>query len=263
MLIKMWHTFHMVTTSPWPLMVSLHLFSAMANMRFFLNSKIPLKILWLKILLTALALMWWKDTLRENMLAGNHASKVIQGLKLGIAMFILSEIFFFLSFFWAYFHFFLGPRVEVGQQWPPLFIDPLTPVGTPLLNTIILLSSGVSITCAHNFLISNKYANTLAYLTVTWLLGIYFVTLQYMEYSSRPFSMSDSSFGRIFFIGTGFHGIHVIVGTVYLFVSTLILSKKWANKYNLIRIDLSAWYWHFVDVVWIYLYLFVYWLPYV
>lgn len=263
MQIKTWHSFHIVRTRPWPLLVSFHLLGIITRVSFFLNAKLQNKFMGIQLVLVSIILLWWKDTFRENLMTGNHTQLVSRGLKLGIIMFILSEVFFFLSFFWTFFHFFLAPNVELGQRWPPSYIRAINPIGTPLLNTLILLSSGVSITCSHNYLYTNMASKASWYLTLTWILGAYFLSLQYLEYYSAPFNITDSSYGRIFFMGTGFHGLHVIIGSLYLLYSNVILKKKWANKDNLISLDLRAWYWHFVDVVWIYLYLFMYWLPWV
>lgn len=263
MIIKIWHQYHMVTASPWPLYISIQLFSLMLNLSFFLNSSITLKLIPLKRLVIVMIFLWWKDALRENATEGHHRISVVAGLKLGILIFILSEVLFFMSFFWSFFHFFLGPNIEIGQTWPPLFISPINPLGTPLLNTLVLLSSGVRITSAHNFLVSNQLAKTKKYLKYTWILGLYFMLLQAFEYTCASFRITDSSYGSIFFMGTGFHGIHVIVGSIFLIYCSVVLRKNDCNKKNLLRIDLGAWYWHFVDVVWIYLYIFIYWLPYI
>lgn len=263
MIIKTWHQFHIVTGSPWPLYISIQLFSLIFNLSFYLNSRFTVKLLPLKGLVLLIIFFWWKDTVRENAAEGWHSKSVLAGLKVGILIFILSEVFFFISFFWSFFHFFLGPNVEVGQSWPPHFINPINPLGTPLLNTLVLLSSGVRITSAHNYLVSNQIFKTKKYLAFTWILGLYFILLQATEYTCARFNITDSSYGRIFFMGTGFHGAHVIVGSIYLIYCSFILSKNKCNSKNLLSIDLRAWYWHFVDVVWIYLYIFIYWLPYV
>lgn len=213
----------------------------------------------INVLLITTAFFWWKDVNREASLQGLHYDDVIKGLKIGILLFIVSEIIFFSSFFWSFFHFSLSPNIELGQSWPPVRITSFNPINVPLLNTVILISSGASITWAHHSLISNNLGNASKGLSITWMLGIYFSTLQYIEYTQAEFNISDSSYGNIFFIATGFHGIHVMVGSIYLLVTDINIKKLNRNFKHFLIIDLAAWYWHFVDVVWLFLYICIYW----
>jgi len=148
------------------------------------------------------------------------------GLRSGIILFITSEVFFFLRFFWAYFHARLAPSVEIGRVWPYIGILPFNPFGVPLLNTIILISSGVSVTWAHHAIIEGKFNETKVGLLLTVLLGFYFTALQALEYYEASFSMADGVYGSTFFIATGFHGLHVIVGTIFLLVCLIRHLKK-------------------------------------
>ena len=136
-------------------------------------------------------------------------------------LFITSEVFFFLRFFWAYFHARLAPNVEVGSVWPPAGVIPFNPFGVPLLNTIILVSSGVRVTWAHHALIVGDFNQTTVGLIITVALGVYFTILQGYEYYEASFSLAEGVYGSTFFIATGFHGLHVIVGTLFLLVCLL------------------------------------------
>jgi len=174
---------------------------------------------------------WWRDISREGAIQGLHTSIVELGLRWGMALFIVSEIFFFVSFFWAFFHRRLAPNVEVGSLWPPFGIVAFNPFQVPLLNTIILISSGVRVTWAHHSLMSGNYTQTTQGLAITVVLGIYFTILQGLEYFEARFTFADSVYGSTFFIATGFHGLHVIVGTLFLMV-TLLRHLKFEFRSN-------------------------------
>jgi len=174
---------------------------------------------------------WWRDISREGAIQGLHTSIVELGLRWGMALFIVSEIFFFVSFFWAFFHRRLAPNVEVGSLWPPFGIVAFNPFQVPLLNTIILISSGVRVTWAHHSLMSGNYTQTTQGLAITVVLGIYFTILQGLEYFEARFTFADSVYGSTFFIATGFHGLHVIVGTLFLMV-TLLRHLKFEFRAN-------------------------------
>ncbi len=174
-------------------------------------------------------------------------------------LFILSEVFFFVSFFWAFYDASLVPNVELGIVWPPKGIVPLAVYSVPLLNTVILLTRGITVTWAHHSLINNFFFKSIISLFITVCLGVYFLYMQYLEYSEAQFAISDGVYGRTFFIATGFHGIHVIVGTLFLTYSlfNLISAKLLFNHH--FSFEAAAWYWHFVDVVWLILFVSLYW----
>lgn len=205
------------------------------------------------------SILWWRDVIRESTFQGNHTKKVVKGIKIGIILFIVSEIIFFSSFFWTFFHSSLSPSIEIGINWPPKSIKSFNPIEIPLLNTIILISSGVTITWSHQRLLANKKKKSIKSIYLTILLGIYFTFLQKWEYTQARFTISDSVYGSTFFITTGFHGIHVIVGTIFLSVCAIrIKIIHFSNKRHL-GFEAASWYWHFVDVVWILLYICMYW----
>lgn len=167
--------------------------------------------------------------------------------------------FFFISFFWRFFHLRLTQIIELGIKWPPTGIKVFNPFIIPLLNTIILLTSGISITWAHHRLINNNYKQLFYRLLITIILGIYFSLLQLFEYLEASFNISDSSYGSTFFLATGFHGLHVLIGTTFLIICFIrnILIHFSANHH--FGFEAAAWYWHFVDIVWLFLYISIYW----
>lgn len=226
----------------------------------FFNGLKSISFIFLNLLSILLVkFQWWRDVVREGWLEGSHSNEVYNGLKLGIILFITSEIFFFVSFFWAFFHSRLSPDVIIGSSWPPLGTKRFNPIGIPILNTLILISSGVTITWRHHALLnSNKKQSNLS-IFLTWILGLIFLNFQILEYIIAPFSISDSIYGSTFFIATGFHGLHVFIGILFLFVCNIrIITNQFSSRHHF-GFEAAAWYWHFVDVVWIYLYLFVYW----
>lgn len=259
MLIKRNHSFHLVDLRPWPLCASLGALSLTSGIVVWFN-KFNNYLIILGILIIILTTyQWWRDIRREGAFQGLHTSIVINGLRWGIILFITSEVLFFISFFWAFFHNSLSPSIEVGLIWPPTGIVPFNALQIPLLNTIILLSSGVTVTWAHHSLIEGNYTQTLQRLTLTIILGVYFTCLQGFEYWESSFSISDSIYGTTFFVATGFHGLHVLIGTTFL---TVCLFRHLNNHFSLSHhfgFEAAAWYWHFVDVVWLFLYVIVYW----
>nr|DAC76927.1 TPA_asm: cytochrome c oxidase subunit III [Tetraponera aethiops] len=253
--------FHLVTPSPWPLLTSISLMNNLISIVAWLH-KINFIII-LSIPCTIIcALQWWRDVTRESTFEGFHTLWVYQGMRLGMILFILSEVLFFLSFFWAYFHSSLAPSMDIGQLWPPQGIKPFNPFDIPLLNTIILISSGMSITWTHHSILNNNFKESINSLFITISLGIYFTMLQMVEYIESPFTISDSIYGSTFFVATGFHGLHVIIGTLLLMVCFMRLSYKHFSKSHHFGFEASAWYWHFVDVVWLFLFISIYWWSY-
>lgn len=257
--MKQNHPFHIVTKRPWPVIIAINILTILTGIVIWIHFK-KSKLIIIGTLLTILtASLWWRDITRESTFQGNHTKKVIKIIKSRIILFIISEIIFFISFFWAFFHSRLSPSIEIGISWPPKSIKTFNPIEIPLLNTIILLSSGIRVTWSHHRIIANKIKKSNKAIIITIILGIYFSILQAWEYKEAPFTISDSIYGSVFFIATGFHGIHVIIGTTFL-LTCLIRSKKiHFSKNHHLGFELAAWYWHFVDVVWLFLYLSIYW----
>lgn len=253
------HPFHLVDISPWPLLTSLNAFNIFIGLvNWFHFYKINLFIISI-IIIIIIIYQWWRDVIRERTFQGHHTYIVSINIRWGIILFITSEIFFFISFFWAFFHRRLSPSIEIGINWPPLIINSFNPINIPLLNTIILISSGFRVTWAHHSLIENNYKQTYYRLLITIILGLYFSLLQLFEYIEAKFTIADSIYGSTFFITTGFHGLHVIIGTTFLIICLIRHSNLHFNKNHHFGFEAAAWYWHFVDVVWLFLYIFIYW----
>lgn len=252
------HFFHIVIISPWPYLASLFSFFMLYRVLFWFSY---FSLFWLVIFsfVIFVSFNWWRDVLREALSEGKHSIVVLSGLKIGMLLFIVREGFFFFSFFWGYYHFGLRPSVDLGQWWPPLGVQSFNPVNVPFLNTLILLSSGVSVTLCHHGLFNGNIFLSLLSIIFTLVLGLYFTLLQYVEYSDSFFCISDSTYGSIFFLATGFHGLHVLLGTVFLFVSFFRIYITIYRYNHMLGFEAAAWYWHFVDVVWLFLYLSIYW----
>lgn len=253
------HAYHIVNPSPWPLTGALSalLLTSGLVIWFHFNSTNLIIIGLLGNILTIY--QWWRDVVREGTFQGHHTPIVQKGLRYGIILFIVSEVFFFAGFFWAFYHSSLAPTHELGGYWPPAGIKPLNPLEVPLLNTSVLLASGVSITWAHHSLIEGNRKHTIQALLITIALGVYFTLLQAAEYYEAPFTISDGIYGSTFFISTGFHGFHVIIGSTFLMVCLLRqLNFHFTSKHHF-GFEAAAWYWHFVDVVWLFLYVSIYW----
>nr|YP_009110523.1 cytochrome c oxidase subunit III [Lepidodactylus lugubris]BAP90302.1 cytochrome oxidase subunit 3 [Lepidodactylus lugubris] len=253
------HSFHMVDPSPWPLtgaMAALLMTSGLA-MWFHQNSTILMNMGLIIMVLTTY--QWWRDVVREGTFQGHHSKPVQSGLRYGMILFITSEVFFFIGFFWAFYHSSLAPAPELGGLWPPYGIIPLSPFDVPLLNTAVLLASGVTVTWAHHSIMGGERKEALQGLTLTILLGLYFTMLQAMEYIEAPFTIADATYGSTFFVATGFHGLHVIIGTSFLAVCLMRQVNYHFTTHHHFGFEAAAWYWHFVDVVWLFLYVSIYW----
>ena len=247
------HPFHLVDPSPWPFMVS----QSVATCVIFICWKFEsLKYTqyWGLIFFVISAwtiFQWFLAIVKESTFQGHHTFKVQQGLRMGMALFIVSEVMFFFSFFWGFFHAALAPTVAISSRWPPYAIEVLDPWAVPLLNTVILLSSGVSITWAHRAMIIGNRSGSLLGLGITILLGIIFTGFQWEEYEELNYFIFSGVYGSLFFLCTGFHGFHVIIGTLFLYVCFVRLKNYHFTKEHHFGFEAAAWYWHFVDIIWI------------
>nr|ALO70449.1 cytochrome c oxidase subunit 3 [Coccinellidae sp. 1 EF-2015] len=253
------HPFHLVDYSPWPLLGALSaMISMMGLIKWFHLYQSNLFLIGTMIT-SIIMFQWWRDVVRESTYQGNHTFSVSMGLRWGMILFITSEVFFFISFFWSFFHSSLSPSIEIGMNWPPLSIFPFNPTKIPLLNTLILLTSGLTVTWAHHSLMENNFNQAFQSLLLTIMLGFYFSFLQMIEYLEAPFNMADSVYGSCFFMATGFHGLHVIIGTLFLLTCLIRLTFNHFSNIHHFGFEAAAWYWHFVDVVWLFLYISIYW----
>jgi len=253
------HPYHLVERRPWPLTGSLRAIILTSGLIRIIHQS-RLILLSLGILFTAITIyQWWRDITREATFQGHHTLIVKRGIKWGIILFIVREVLFFFRFFWAFFHARLSPDIELGIVWPPSGITPFNPYHVPLLNTTILLSSGATVTWTHHRILEKKYSRAFYRLLLTVILGVYFSCLQLFEYIEAPFTIADRIYGTTFFVATGFHGLHVLIGTTFLGINLArIFSGHFSTNHHF-SFEAAAWYWHFVDVVWLFLYTFIYW----
>lgn len=268
------HMYHIVTRSPWPLIASLGtLMLTVGGVMTLHWYEKGLKIFLFGIITIIVVMVcWWRDVVRESTYLGYHTSRVLTGLQMGMILFIVSEVMFFFSFFWAFFHSSLSPSINIGSVWPPVGINILNPLHIPLLNTLILLISGLTVTLSHyslcvkpSFLVeksSKLLKNTMLVgyigLFITILLACEFTLWQIFEYYDSTFYITDGIYGSTFYLTTGFHGFHVFVGTIFLIVGLGRMSEAHFIYNHHFGFEAAIWYWHFVDVVWLFLYIFVY-----
>jgi cytochrome c oxidase subunit III len=210
---------------------------------------------------------WWRDVVKEGIADKAHSPAVSLGLRVGMALFILSEIMFFVAFFWAFFSSALFPKMPLEDTWaiaagvwPPKGIITFDAFDLPFMNTLLLLLSGTTVTWAHHALLEGNRKDAITGLWMTVVLGALFTSLQALEYSHAAFGFKDGIFASTFYLATGFHGVHVLIGTLFLLVCLVrtVRGQFDAGKQHL-GFEFAAWYWHFVDVVWLFLFVFVYW----
>ena len=268
---KQAHPYHLVDPSPWPVVVAAAALVIMLGLlRLMHEGAYGLFAAGLGSLLLLL-FFWWRDVVKEAE-AGYHNKVVDYGLRYGMVLFIMSEVLFFSAWFWAFFDASLFPggsdnpemvsRTEVmGGVWPPVEMEGklFNPWHVPLLNTLILLSSGATVTWAHRCLILNDRKGFLFALAVTIALGAVFTSLQAYEYLESAFGFTEGIYPSVFYMATGFHGAHVIIGTVFLLVCWFRGYLGQFTPTHHFGFEAAAWYWHFVDVVWLFLFSFVYW----
>jgi cytochrome c oxidase subunit 3 len=266
------HPFHLVDPSPWPLMGAISMFALTlgAAMSFHdlpesmpVLGRLVLILGFIGVLYTMYG--WWSDVIHESVVEKMHTSAVSHGLRIGMALFITSEVMFFVAFFWAYFDASLrhtGPLADyvatIGT-WPPKGIVAMDAWHIPFLNTLILLLSGTTVTWAHYALQQGNRKEVIQGLTCTVLLGVLFSSLQAYEYTHAKFGFTQGVYASVFYMATGFHGFHVQIGTIFLLVQLIRARKGQLTPRKHLGFEFAAWYWHFVDVVWIFLFTFVYW----
>jgi len=254
------HPFHIVDASPWPYQVAFAAFQMLFGLSLYMHFYEKGFTLFIGSLIatTIGATLWWRDIVREATFEGQHTLAVQSGLRFGMLLFIVSEIMLFFAFFWAYFHSSLNPVPQIGSVWPPIGIEVINPWLIPLLNTALLLTSGASLTWAHAALVGGYRLEAITGLLITIVFATIFTLFQVYEYLNAPFNISDGIYGTTFYTLTGLHGFHVIVGTIFLTVALFRLVQHHFTVTNHIGFECAAWYWHFVDVVWIFLFLAVY-----
>lgn len=254
------HAFHLIDPSCAPLLSSFSVFSlALGSVLYFHGYFLGLQMtFWGVLSVISCMILWWRDVIREGTLEGAHTNIVQLGLRYSVILFIISEVMFFFAFFWAFFSASLAPTIEIGNIWPPKGICVFDPKSVPLLNTLILLCSGATVTYSHHCITSGNKIEAVWSLCLTVILAVFFTVLQCFEYFSANFNISDSIYGSTFFMATGFHGFHVFIGSCFLIVCLLRLFFNHFTIEHHFGFEAAAFYWHFVDVVWLFLYVAVY-----
>ncbi|HYJ58044.1 MAG TPA: cytochrome c oxidase subunit 3 [Methyloceanibacter sp.] len=276
------HDYHLVNPSPWPIVGAVGALAlAIGALMFFISKKAGDPQLWYVIPGLVLVIItmfgWWRDVIKEA--HEGYETPVVQlHLRYGMILFIASEVMFFVAWFWAYFDAALYPdsavtyaRTQVlGGQWPPIpsaeadvpglgsFKHAFDPWGLPFVNTLILLTSGTTVTWAHHALLHNDRQGLKWGLVLTIVLGALFTVVQVIEYVGAGFSYSGNIYGATFFMATGFHGFHVIIGTIFLIVCLVRANLGHFTSTQHLGFEFAAWYWHFVDVVWLFLFSCIY-----
>ena len=251
------HQYHLVEPSPWPLVGSMAAFVLTLGGVLYMHENaygLPTMGVGLMLVLATM-FYWWRDIIREAEYQGHHTPIVQIGMRYGMLLFISSEVMFFVAFFWAFFDRALFPA---GGIWPPEGIVTFDPFDLPLINTLVLLLSGCTVTWAHHAIVEGNRRDFMIGLGLTVGLGMLFTALQALEYSHAPFAFSDGIYPSVFYMATGFHGFHVIIGTLFLAVCMWRGALGHFTPKQHFGFEAAAWYWHFVDVVWLFLFVAVY-----
>jgi len=261
------HPYHLVNPSPWPALGAFSLLGLATGGAMFMHQK-PGGIILLLISFAAVLytmFVWWRDVIKEGIHDKAHTTEVSRGLRFGMALFILSEVLFFSAFFWSFFNASTLPKLPLEDvwkiaagTWPPVGITPFDPMHLPFLNTLILLLSGTTVTWAHHAILHRDQKTAVTALWYTVILGVSFTSLQAYEYTHAAFGFKDGVYASNFFMATGFHGFHVLVGTIFLAICLIRAKKGQFTPEQHLGFEFAAWYWHFVDVVWLFLFIFVY-----
>jgi cytochrome c oxidase subunit III len=265
------HDYHILPPSPWPILGAFASLAMAAGGIMWMHEQPGGGAIFYAGVASVLATayFWWRDVVREAH-AGDHTPVVSLHLRYGMILFIASEVMFFVGWFWAWFDFSLFPvplQVAEGQveiltdtlaQWPPKGLEVIDPFAFPLLNTLILLCSGTTVTWAHHALINGDREGLKKGLWATIILGLVFTSVQAFEYVHAPFAFKGLNYSASFFMATGFHGFHVLIGTIFLIVCLARTYKGHFTPRQHFGFEAAAWYWHFVDVVWLFLFVVIY-----
>lgn len=262
------HPYHLVDPSPIPMLTAFSIMVLLVGGGLMLHEEPSGPYVLTVGILSVLACcyFWWKDVIHEGIRDKAHTSAVQMGLRVGMALFILSEVMFFFAFFWAFFNASIFPILPLEDiwamgegPWPPEGIQTFDPFDLPFLNTLILLLSGTTVTWAHHALLERDNDGLINGLWCTVILGICFSILQAYEYDHAAFGLQDGIYATTFYLATGFHGLHVMIGTTFLAVCLARAYRGQLTPEGHLGFEFAAWYWHFVDVVWLFLFVAIYW----
>ncbi len=258
------HDYHILPPSLWPLLGAVGAFVMLFGAVLWMQSITPYLFFIGLVLVLYVMYGWWAEVVAEGNGGVDHTPVVQIGLRYGVVLFIMSEVMFFLAWFWTFFKHAMYPMgpdsPAIDGIWPPAGIETFDPWHLPLINTLILLCSGMAATWAHHAIAHENNRKDMKWgLVLSIALGVLFTVFQAYEYSHAAFGFSGNIYGATFFMATGFHGFHVIIGTVFLFVCLLRLMAGHFTQKNHVGFEAAAWYWHFVDVVWLFLFCAIYW----
>ena len=260
------HPYHILNPSVWPLASSLAAGVLATGAVLFMHdvswgeTKIGLPALIVGLLSVLICMFfWWKDLIHESVTEKVHNKITEVSLRYGMALFIASEVMFFVAFFWAFFSGALFPTEALNFVWPPENIEIIPPFELPLMMTMILLLSGCTVTWAHHAVLEGNNKDVMQALGLSVLLGVGFLGFQVYEYTHAPFGFTEGIYAATFYMATGFHGFHVLVGTLFLYVCWRRSKREHFTPENHFGFEAAAWYWHFVDVVWLFLFIAIYW----
>nr|YP_009922615.1 cytochrome c oxidase subunit III [Syndesmis echinorum]QNA49650.1 cytochrome c oxidase subunit 3 [Syndesmis echinorum] len=255
---------HLVLESSNPIKLSVTLVSVMVGFIISCNYLIH-SLFWCSVFTLSLIVVSWVWSAVEESMGGSHSKLTLKGFRVGLVMFILSEIWFFIGFFWAYFHICWCPSEDLGGAWPPHEFGATMPDpwSIPALNTVLLLSSGGTVTLAHYYHYLGEFSKAQEFLLYTIFLGVVFFFCQVFEYQVLRTSMESGYYGSIFYLLTGFHGFHVVLGTIMLIVCWFRFGNANMTVARHFGFEFSVWYWHFVDVVWVFVFFLLYYYGYV
>jgi cytochrome c oxidase subunit 3 len=280
------HPYHLVDPSPWPIVGAIAAGALTFGMVMYMHPDMfgsgvePVLSglgLWTAapgiVLVLLTMVFWWRDVVREATFQGHHTPVVQLHHRYGMALFIASEVMFFVAFFWAFFNASLFPTpateipgwtdetawAPIAGMWPPKGVETFEAFDVPFLNTLVLVSSGATVTWAHHALRQGDRRGLLQGLGLTIILGVLFTSLQAYEYAHAAFGFTEGIYPSTFFMATGFHGFHVIIGTCFLIVCWFRAINNHFTPEHHFGFEAAAWYWHFVDVVWLFLFTSIYW----
>lgn len=267
-MINKFHYFVKLKERPWALIISIRLINNIISLLLTIKSSGFINLNISLVSTYACMYMWWREFSIEIDLNGRETTNIEKLIKNGILIFITSEIIVFLRIFWRYYQFYLSPIINLGIEWPPKRLIIFRHLDIPIINTILLVSSRITLTFSHKIALTNKEKlerinlnKFFQLIKLTLTIGLIFTFIQIIEYNFSFFSINDSRFGRVFYMITGLHGVHVIIGTIYLNWCYVKIRKNFYGKSkNWARFEISCWYWHFVDFIWILVYYSVYFL---
>jgi len=263
------HEFHLVNPSPYPIITTVSMLVVAIGAIMFMHEKPHGNVIFYlgMMMIIASAFGWWREVIREGIHDKAHTKVVQTGLRIGMVLFIVSEVMFFFAFFFSFFKSGLDPvgildadGIWVTEQgtWPPAGIETLSAWDLPFINTLVLLLSGTTVTWAHHSLLKGNRKGQIQGLFLTVFLGICFTILQVVEYGHATFGFSEGVYSSNFYMATGFHGFHVIIGTIFLAVCLVRSIRNTLTPQHHLGFEFAAWYWHFVDIVWLFLFVWVY-----